>query len=526
MASSQPIASMAGAEILRRGGSAADAAVATAAALQVTQPCSTGLGGDCFCLYYEAATGRVYALNGSGRSPAALDLNLLAREGFARELPMYHGHTVTVPGAPAAWCDTVSRFGKLPISDVVAPAIRIAEEGFPVSPMTAIWWAGGAEKQLKHTRHGAELLTDKGNAPAAGEVFRNRNLANSLGMLASEGSAPFYTGRIADRIVDAVAEAGGILSRDDLASHHSVWVDPISIEYRGIRVFECPPNGQGLAALIALGVMRHASIQPEDLPEAARYHLMIEAMRIGFADAGRYAADPEFGDAPIDSLLAESYTRSRFEEISPSRRLPAVLPGQFELPDPGDDTVYLCVVDAEGNGCSFINSNYMGFGTGIVPEGCGYSLQNRGKNFSLDLNHPNRLEPGKRPYHTIIPGLATRTHDGSLYATFGVMGGFMQPQGHLQVVSSLVDDRIDPQAALDRTRFQIAGGAPDGAITLEPDVEPDVVSELRNLGHRITLVSGSARSSFGLGQIIQTTEDGTRWAASDPRGDGVAVPVQ
>jgi gamma-glutamyltranspeptidase / glutathione hydrolase len=522
VASSQPLASAAGAQILERGGNAADAAVAAAAALAVTQPCSTGLGGDCFALYYEAATKRVYALNGSGRSPGLLDLNLLAADGFADGLPRFHAHTVTVPGAPAGWADTVARFGRLPIGRVLEPAIRYAADGFPVAPMTAIWWEAGAKAQLCATTHGDELLLPDRRAPRAGERFVNRTLAKSLETMASSGASPFYTGAIAERVVAAVREAGGVLSMDDLAAHRSQWIEPISIDYRGVRVFECPPNGQGLAALIALAIAKHSP--EESTTGGRRLHLLIEAMRLAFADAAAHIADPEFAWTPVAELLDDDSTRRRYEAIT-SLRASTVSTG-VKLPHPGDDTVYLCAVDSEGNGCSFINSNYMGFGTGIVPEGCGYSLQNRGHNFSLDPNHPNRLEPRKRPYHTIIPALAVNSQDGSLYATFGVMGGFMQPQGHLQVITALVDDDLDPQAALDRGRFQISGGDPDGIVTVEDSVPPEDIEELRRAGHEITVVSGSSRASFGLGQIIRRDGDGILWAGSDPRGDGCATPYQ
>ncbi len=526
VASSQPLASAAGAEILVRGGSAADAAVAAAAALQVTQPCSTGLGGDCFCLYYEAASGRVFALNGSGRSPEALTQELLAREGFGRELPRFHAHTVTVPGAPAAWCDVVSRFGKLGMPDVLEPAIRLATDGFPVAPMAAVWWQAGVADQLLPRKHGGELLLPGGAAPVVGEVFRNPHLARTLELMAKDGSLPFYRGEIARRIIDAVREEGGVLAEDDLAAHRSEWTEPISVDYRGIRIYECPPNGQGLAALIALNILRAADLDPLEPPDSLRYHLLIESMRLAFADAARYVADPDFVDIPVERLLSRDYGRSRFELVHRETRMSEANVGLAHEPRTGFDTVYLCAVDSDGNGCSFINSNYMGFGTGIVPEGCGYTLQNRGHNFSLDPNHPNRIEPGKRPYHTIIPGLATDAATGALYATFGVMGGFMQPQGHLQVVSWIVDDGIDPQSALDRGRFQLAGGDPNGEVLIEDAIDAKTAARLEAAGHPLRVVSAGKRTSFGLGQIIMRTGDGVLWAGSDPRGDGCATPVQ
>ncbi len=554
VASSQPAASMAGIEILKAGGNAADAAVATAAALQVTQPCSTGLGGDCFCLYYNAQSSTIRALNGSGRSPKKLSLELLEEQGLlpvsggGREagrpsgtggdrntggsgltsggatLSPFHAHTVTVPGAPAGWYDTVNELGRLSIGKVLEPAIRLAADGFPVEPMTAIWWNGGVEKQLSKQWHGNELLID-GRAPKAGELFRNPTLAESLTTMAREGKEPFYSGRIAEAIVDILADAGGVMSLDDLATHRSDWVEPISIEYHGYRVWECPPNGQGLAALIALNALRYldfpfAGAQPA--PDIDRYHAMTECLRLGFADAKRYIADPVFEKIPTDRLLSESYGKELAARVDPGRSRPPASAGSG--PGAGDDTVYLCVVDGEGNACSFINSNYKGFGTGIVPKDCGYSLQNRGHNFSLNPGHPNRLEPGKRPYHTIIPGLITYD-TGDLFAAFGVMGGFMQPQGHVQVASALIDDGIDPQAALDRHRFMVEDGDPAGDVLIEDDVSPELIEGLTRRGHTVRTIGGTSRSVFGLGQVIMPGEGGVLWGGSDPRGDGFAAPL-
>ena len=526
VATSQPLASAAGAAILSKGGNAADAAVAAAAALQVTQPCSTGLGGDAFCLFYEAKSKKVFALNGSGRSPQELSLELLSGQGFGDGLPRFHVHTVTVPGAPAAWEDTVKRFGRLPLADVLAPSIRLAYDGFPVAPMAAIWWGRGAEAQLTKTRHGAELLLPNGLAPRAGDRFTNSRLGNVLERMATDGSAPFYHGDIAEKVVREIRDAGGVMTLEDLAKHKSEWVEPISVRYGDLRIYECPPNGQGLAALVALNILNNASFPSTDLPDDTRLHYQIEAMRIGFADATRYVSDPSFSAIPIEELLSDSYGAIRYADIDPNSAQSTVYPGEFDPPSAGTDTVYLCAVDSEGNGCSFINSNYMGFGTGIVPEGCGYSLQNRGHNFSLDPKHPNRLEPGKRPYHTIIPGIATHAEDESLFATFGVMGGFMQPQGHVQVISAMVDDDLDPQAALDRHRFQIKPGGTDNGVALEDGIPNIVVESLRRRGHSIELIAGSARAAFGLGQIVRRTESQVLWAGSDPRGDGAAIPAQ
>lgn len=530
VASSQPLATEAGLSVLRAGGTAADAAVAVAAALQVTQACSTGLGGDAFCLFYDATTGTVRAYNGSGRSPAALTLDqarrVAVRTDSGEALPDFHAHTVTVPGAADAWFAVHRELGRLPMSRVLQPAVRLASEGFSLEPMTALWWGAGAERQLSAHRNGGELMIG-GAAPRVGQRFRNPGLARVLEELGRDGRDVFYHGWIAERIVAELEHEGGVMTMDDLAAHAGEWVDPISVPYGGYRVWECPPNGQGLAALLALNAYRHAlgregtgghvGAAPD---QALALHLRVEAMRLGFADAARHVADPAFAPAPLDELLGEEYAAARAALVDPDRAMESAGPG---LPPGtvGPDTVYFSVVDAEGNGCSFINSNFMGFGTGIVPRGCGFSLQNRGRGFVLEEGHANVLEPSKRPYHTIIPGLLTR-ESGELAAVFGVMGGMMQPQGHLQVVGRMVDEGIDPQSALDAPRFQLADGAPDGTVLVEDSMDARMVDALRARGHRVREVGGTRRAVFGLGQIIARGEDGLLWCGSDPRGDGQA----
>ncbi len=522
VAASQPLAVAAGLEALAQGGNAADAAVATAAALNVTEPTSTGIGGDCFALFYDTETQAVSALNGSGRAPAALTLERLRREGFTGELPPYHPYTITIPGACAGWHDLVERHGRLPLSAILAPAIRLAEEGFPVAPLTAHAWERGAQRQLKQALNGTELTID-GRGPRPGELFRNPGLARTLRRVAEGGKQAFYQGEIAEAIAAVVQAAGGCLSAEDLAAHHSTWEQPISATYRGVRIWECPPNGQGLTALIALNVLEGfelASLEPLSAP---RLHLEIEALRLAFADTRWYVADPAFNPAPLEALLSKDYAAVRRRLIDPQRATPDQVHG---TPTSASDTVYLSVVDGMGNACSFINSNYMGFGTGIVPKGWGFSLQNRGHNFSLDLAHPNALAPGKRPYHTIIPAMATRPADGSLYASFGVMGGFMQPQGHLQVVLGLVDDGLDPQAALDRPRFCIDDGTAAGRVALEEGLPAGTLAELARMGHPVYSVSGDERALFGRGQIIlRDPQSGVLTAGSDPRADGCAMSL-
>jgi gamma-glutamyltranspeptidase/glutathione hydrolase len=522
VAASQPLAVAAGLEILSKGGNAADAAVAVAAALNVTEPTSTGLGGDAFALYYDAATRHVSTINGSGRAPTTLSLERLNKEGFKGVLPPYHPYNVTVPGACAMWCDLSARLGRFPLSATLSPAIRLAEEGFPVAPITSYFWQRSASGQLVSALNGSEL-TIEGRGPNPGEFFRNPGLARTLKTIAEDGKKAFYEGEIAEAIVSILTEAGGCMQPSDLATHQSTWEPPISVDYRGYRIWECPPNGQGLTALLALKLLEKydLSILPPFSP--MRLHLEIEALRIAFADARWFVSDPSFSPIPLEDLLSSSYADERRRGISPQYALPDHIHG---FPAPGRDTVYFCVVDGEGNACSFINSNYMGFGTGIVPRDWGFSLQNRGANFSLDPNHPNRLEPGKRPYHTIIPALATRASDNSLFGPFGVMGGFMQPQGHVQVLTRMLDNVLDPQTALDLPRFCIDVEKDNRSISLEEGIPPRTLNALEGMQHPVEMVSGMNRALFGRGQVILRDPDsGVLCGGSDPRADGCAMGI-
>ena len=523
VAASQPLAAMAGVQILMQGGNAADSAVATAAALNVTEPTSTGIGGDCFALFYDAPTRKITALNGSGRAPAALTIDFIQRQNLqSPNLSIsdpFHALNITVPGACAGWFDLIERHGTLPMRDLLAPAIRLAEEGFPVTPTTAYFWARGVDQQLRHAV-GGNALTIDGRAPNAGEIFRNPGLARTFRAVAEGGKDAYYKGEIAQSIARVVGRAGGVLSAADLAAHTSTWDEPISTTYRDIRVWECPPNGQGLAALMALNLLEGFDLARIDPLSPARWHLLIEAMRVAFADTSWYIADPRVSHIPLDALLSKAYAAERRALIDPTK---ATLDTRRGAPVAGSDTVYFCVVDGAGNACSFINSNYVGFGTGIVPEGWGFTLQNRGNNFSLDPAHPNALAPGKRPYHTIIPGMLTREKDGSLLAPFGVMGGFMQPQGHVQVVVGMIDDGLDPQAALDRPRFCLTHASPRSRVELEEGVPFQTMAALAQMEHPVVPVTGLARAIFGRGQIIRRDPDGVLWGGSDPRADGMAV---
>jgi len=529
VATSQPLAVAAGLETLSRGGNAADAAVAAAAALNVTEPTSTGIGGDAFALYFEAASGQVTALNASGRAPMALTLERLRKEGFGEELPPYHPYTITVPGACSGWCDLIKRHGRLAMAQVLAPAIRLAEDGFPVAPTTAYFWGRGAERQLAQALNGS-ALTINGRAPNPGEIFRNPGLARTFRAVAEGGKEAYYQGQIAESIAAVIQEAGGCMTVDDLAAHTATWDEPISTSYRGYRIWECPPNGQGLTALIGLNILEGFDFSGLDLLSAECLHLQIEALRLAFADTRWYISDPKFSDIPLHQLLSKTYAAERRKLITFRR---ATLDQKRGTPVASSDTVYLTVVDGDGSACSFINSNYMGFGTGIVPKGWGFSLQNRGHNFNLDPEHPNALVPGKRPYHTIIPAMITSPSpsgrgvgDESLFSSYGVMGGFMQPQGHLQVALGLIDDQLDPQAALDLSRFVIQSGEAGGEIGLEDGIHRKVIEKLGKIGHPVKEVSGFARAVFGRGQIIiRDSKSGVMWGGSDPRADGCAMSL-
>lgn len=534
VASSQPLATAAGLEILRRGGNAADAAVAVAAALNVTEPTSTGIGGDMFALWLEAGGGKIEALNGSGRCPRALDLGRLEREGFGEGIPPLHPYTVTVPGACSGWFELLGRHGRLDAAEVLAPAVRLAEEGFPVAPLCSWFWRRGAERQLASALNGVEL-TIEGRGPRPGELFRNPGLARTFRLLAEEGPKAFYEGPIAEAIVATLLEAGGCLEAEDLAAHRATWEEPLSFARGELLFHECPPNGQGLVALLALSFLGGYELEGLDPLAPERLHLEIEALRLAFADARRHLGDPAFSRVPVAELLSEDYARRRRKAIDPRR---AAVDPAAGSPLSSSDTVYFCVVDGEGNACSFINSNYMGFGTGIVPRGWGFSLQNRGHNFSLEAGHPNALEPGKRPYHTIIPALISRRGAAGRasapdlagpawdYGAFGVMGGFMQPQGHLQVGLALAGG-ADAQEALDLPRFCIDIGGPGaaGPVLLEEGIPWKTAAALAELGHEVKPAAGWGRSAFGRGQVILHREDGVLEGGSDPRADGLAMPL-
>ena len=511
---SNPLAAQAGLNILRAGGNAADAAIATSAMMNVMDPGSCGVGGDCFALYFDAKTKQVTALNGSGRAPQALTLDGVRERGWVKMNPR-HAHSVTVPGAVRGWHDLLERHGTMELADVLGDAIHYASEGFPTAPVVGYRWEHSGA--FLRSAANAEEYLPNGETPKAGQVIRLPGLANTLRAIAEGGPEAFYTGRIAEAIVSSLQEQGGLMTLDDLKKHRSTWDEPIRANYRGIEVYECPPNGQGLTALVALNIAENFDLGalPWDSPE--RIHLMVEAMRLAWADAHEYIADMNCADVPVEALLSKEYAANRAALIHPYYALdPPPLPG--ELPG-GSDTIYLSVVDGAGNACSFIKSLYMGFGVGIVAKGTGVWLQNRGAGFSLFPGHRNALAPGKRPYHTIIPGMALK--DGGLWASFGVMGGFMQPQGHFQVISAMVDDELNPQEALNRPRWQVSGGDPGGALLIEEGTAFKTMADLAERGHSIQPEAGLGRGNFGRGQIIRyEPETGVMHGGSEPRADG------
>ncbi len=517
VAASNPLASQAGLHILRQGGNAADAAIAAAAVMNVTAPASTGIGGDCFALYYDAKSGQVSALNGSGRAPAGATIDALKAAGVTDIIPERSAYAVTVPGAVMGWHDLLAKHGTMTLADVLVDAIHYAEAGYAVSPVFgAAWSLPRVEQFLQNSPNTADYLPG-GDAPQVGQVVQLKGLAATFRAIAEGGPAAFYEGPIAEAIAQTVQAEGGFMTTADLKAHQSTWGESIQVNYGGVTVHEHPPNGQGLAALEALQIVSGFDLADMAWDDPHKLHLMVESMRLAFADARQYIADPAQVKVPVAGLLSADYAAERRALIDPAR---AMHPS-FGRPPNTSDTIYLCVVDGDGNACSFINSLYMGFGSGIVAKGTGVFLQNRGANFVLDPAHSNALVPGKRPYHTIIPGMATK--DGQLWAAFGVMGGFMQPQGHLQVINAMVDDDLNPQAALDRPRWCLTDGTAGSVLAVEDGYDFKVLAALADRGHQIRPVSGQGRALFGSGQIIRRDAQGVLYGGSDPRKDGLVA---
>ena len=509
VATSQPLAAQAGLAVLQAGGNAIDASIATAAALTVLEPTANGIGGDAFALVWHG--GKLHGLNASGPAAAATSVAALRALGHTT-MPKYGPLPVTVPGAPAAWAALAKRFGKLPLTQTMEAAIGYAREGFPVSPSVAYAWQQASalfRTQFDQPHFQAWFDTfAPDHAPRAGEIWRSAGHADTLQAIAEDNAGSFYRGFLAERIARCVQDAGGHLAATDLADFKVEWVDPISINYRGFDVWEIPPNGHGLVALIALNLLKGFTFAERD--SVLTIHRQIEAIKLGFADGLAHIADPAHMRVSVADLLSEAYADDRRKLIGADAGLP--IPG---TPAQGG-TVYLSTADAEGNMVSFIQSNYMGFGSGLVVPDTGISLHNRGNNFSLDPTHPNALAPGKRPYHTIIPGFLTRA--GVPVGPFGVMGGFIQPQGHVQMVMNTVDFGLNPQASLDAPRWEWESGR---LVHIERTTSEHLFRGLSDLGHEVNWQNN--RLGFGRGQIIWRGENGVYAGGCEPRTDGAVA---
>lgn len=507
VATSQPLAAQAGLEVLQKGGNAIDAAVAAAACLTVVEPTSNGVGGDSFALVWHG--GRLYGLNASGYAPALLTYEKAKAEGMG-EMPQYGWTPVNVPGAPNAWAELSARFGKCSLATSLAPAVRYAEEGYPISVTSGLCWQVAYDRMknaLKGEKHKAwfEMFAPSGRIPRIGDVWRAPDLARSLALIAETGADAFYCGEIAEQIDAFSCSTGGYLRGEDLADYEAEWVEPISVKYHGYDVWEIPPNGHGLVALMALNILKGFDFEEKET--ALTYHRQIEAMKLAFADGMKYIADPRYMQVSVDDLLSDAYGAVRRKLIGDTARLP-------EAGDPNcGGTVYLATADNEGNMVSMIQSNYNDFGAGLVVPHTGIALHNRGRNFYLDPTSPNCVGPRKRPYHTIIPGFLTK--DGAPIGPFGVMGAFMQPQGHVQVVMNTVDFHLNPQSALDATRWQWLSG---NHIEVEADCDPHIVEELMRRGHRVTIQPSV--TPFGRGQIIWRAGDALV-GGTEKRTDGM-----
>ncbi len=506
VATSQPLAAQAGLEMLYRGGNAVDAAIATAITLTVVEPTSNGIGSDLFAILWDGH--ELHGLNASGRSPAAL-----TPERFAGRdtMPLRGWDAVTVPGAVSGWVTLSERFGKLPFEALFEPAIRYARDGFLVSPITAKAWTS-AERAFADMPNFGSAFLPEGRAPKAGELFRFEDQAKTFKRIAETKGEAFYRGELAQKMVADSSTNGGLLTEEDLANHQADWVGTLSQHYRGVTLHEIPPNGQGLAALLMVGILEHYPVAEYGVDSADSLHVQIEAMKLAFADANRYISDSDFADVSPKALLDPAYLAERAKLIDMTQ---AQNPG-YGVPQRGG-TVYLTTADENGMMVSLIQSNYYGFGSGVVVPGTGISLQNRGAGFTLEKGHPNEVAGGKRPFHTIIPGFLMQ--DNAPLMSFGVMGGPMQPQGHAQMVVRICDYGQNPQTASDAPRWRVVEGL---EVAVEQGFKPEVLDELTSRGHQLTETAPEASFSFGGAQLIYRLGDGYL-AASDHRKDGQAV---
>lgn len=508
VATSQPLAAQAGIDILKKGGNAIDAAIATAAALTVVEPTSNGIGGDAFALVWT--NGKLHGLNASGPAPQSISATAVKERGYEK-IPAHGVIPITVPGAPAAWAELSKKYGILPLRDVLEPAIQYADEGYPISPILGKYWKLAYDKFNDIFKDDIykpwfHIFGLNGRAPFIGEIWRSPDHASTLRSIGDTNADSFYRGELAEKIAAYVQKHGGFLSKKDLENYQPEWVEPISTNYRGFDVWEIPPNGQGVIALMALKIAEGFAFTSKD--DVDTYHRQIEAMKLAFTDGKAFITDPVDMPLATQELLSESYAEERRKQIGEMARNPS----RYELPKGG--TVYLATADCEGNMVSFIQSNYMGFGSGVVIPNTGIALQNRGHDFSLEESHPNYLKPGKKTYHTIIPGFLTKS--GEAIGPFGVMGGYMQPQGHLQVVSNTIDFHLNPQAALDAPRWQWLEGK---KVAVEPGFPNHIAQALTRKGHEIEIAVDSG--SFGRGQIIwRDLKTGVLVGGTESRTDG------
>ncbi|HEY2411930.1 MAG TPA: gamma-glutamyltransferase [Pirellulaceae bacterium] len=525
VATSHPLASQAGLDILKAGGNAADAAIAANAVLGVVEPMSNGIGGDLFVIYWDAKTQKLYGLNASGRSPYNLNRGVFAEKGLA-QIPTEGPLSWSVPGCVSGWETLRARFGTRPLSELLNAAIAAAEDGAPVPEVIGGYWRG-AQTALRATPEAAAaFLIDGERAPAVGEVMKLPQLAATLKLIAAQGRDAFYKGPIAQKIVAYSQSHGGYFSMADFTDHTDDWIEPVSTNYRGYDVWELPPNGQGIAALEMLNVLEHFDLKSLKHNSAEHLHLFIEAKKLAFADRAKFYADPAFGKLPVSELISKDYGIRQAKRIDRTRAAADVPPGDPRLAR--SDTIYMCAVDKDRNCCSLIQSNYTGFGSKHVPGDVGFALQNRGALFALEDDHLNRLEPHKRPFHTIIPAMVTK--DGKPWFCFGVMGGDMQAQGHVQVLVNMIDFGMNVQAAGDAPRAMHSGSATPtglpaegvGSVTVETGVSDESIDKLRSMGHKITRTQRS--STYGGYQgILIDWQHGDLHGATESRKDGVAA---
>lgn len=529
VATSQPLAAQVGLDILKNGGNAIDAAIATNAALGLMEPTGNGIGGDLFAIVWSAEDQQLYGLNASGRSPLGLSYDQLKKELEERDrddIPAYGVLPISVPGAVDGWFELHNKLGNMPMEEILAPSIQYAEEGFPVSELIAYYWDIGA--RIHNDRPGAfkEEMTIDGEAPEEGEIMKRPELGNTYRLLANQGRDVFYEGEIAEKIDQFMRENDGYLRKEDFEQHTSTWVDPVSVNYRGYDVYELPPNGQGIAALQMLQILEEYDLESMGYGSEEALHLMTEAKKLAFEDRAKYYADPEFEDVPVQELISKEYAQKRKEEIGDyaSRN---VEPGMSKLED--GDTIYLTTADSEGNMVSLIQSNYRGMGSGIVVPSLGFVFQDRGELFSMDPDHANVYEPGKRPFHTIIPAFVMK--DGEPFMSFGVMGGGMQPQGHVQILTNMIDFGMNVQEAGDAARWRHTGstsptaGADEhledgGTLNLESGYDYKTIRELIKRGHDVSYGIGGYG---GYQAIMWDPEEGVYHGASESRKDGHAV---